>query len=126
MAREMFPGKANSLDALCKRLEVDNSQRELHGALLDAGLLAEVYLRMTRGQGMLVVDEAGQGSHSGPAQQQAIELSQLVLAVHCANADERAAHEAMLADLDKACAGQSLWRMIPEYASPATAEKVMA
>ena len=126
MAREMFPGKANSLDALCKRLEVDNSQRELHGALLDAALLAEVYLRMTRGQGMLVVDEAGQGSHSGPAQQQAIELSQLVLAVHCANADERAAHEAMLADLDKACAGQSLWRMIPEYASPATAEKVMA
>ena len=59
MAREMFPGKANSLDALCKRLEVDNSQRELHGALLDAGLLAEVYLRMTRGQGSLVIDDTG-------------------------------------------------------------------
>jgi DNA polymerase-3 subunit epsilon len=51
MAREMFPGKANSLDALCRRLEVDNSNRTLHGALLDAGLLAEVYIRMTRGQG---------------------------------------------------------------------------
>jgi DNA polymerase-3 subunit epsilon len=51
MAREMFPGKSNSLDALCKRLEVDNTNRALHGALLDAGLLAEVYIRLTRGQG---------------------------------------------------------------------------
>ena len=56
MAREMFPGKANSLDALCKRLEVDNTNRTLHGALLDAGLLAEVYIRMTRGQDSLVID----------------------------------------------------------------------
>ena len=54
---DMFPGKANSLDALCKRLEVDNSHRELHGALLDAGLLSEVYIRMTRGQGSLVGDD---------------------------------------------------------------------
>jgi DNA polymerase-3 subunit epsilon len=58
LAREMFPGKGNSLDALCKRLEVDNTHRNLHGALLDAGLLAEVYLRMTRGQGSLVIDAA--------------------------------------------------------------------
>ena len=57
MAREMFPGKSNSLDALCKRLEVDNASRSLHGALLDAGLLAEVYIRMTRGQDSLVIDE---------------------------------------------------------------------
>jgi DNA polymerase III epsilon subunit-like protein len=57
MAREMFPGKSNSLDALCKRLEVDNSKRTLHGALLDAGLLADVYVCMTRGQGTLVIDE---------------------------------------------------------------------
>ena len=55
MAREMYPGKSNSLDALCKRLEVDNSNRTLHGALLDAGLLAEVYICMTRGQGSLVI-----------------------------------------------------------------------
>uniref|UniRef100_UPI0035AF1B73 DNA polymerase III subunit epsilon n=1 Tax=Aquabacterium sp. TaxID=1872578 RepID=UPI0035AF1B73 len=55
MAREMFPGKSNSLDALCKRLEVDNSNRTLHGALLDAGLLAEVYINMTRGQDSLVI-----------------------------------------------------------------------
>ena len=53
----MFPGKSNSLDALCKRLEVDNAMRTLHGALLDAGLLAEVYIRMTRGQESLVIDD---------------------------------------------------------------------
>ena len=61
MAREMFPGKSNSLDALCKRLEVDNANRTLHGALLDAGLLAEVYIRMTRGQDSLVIDAARRG-----------------------------------------------------------------
>ena len=57
MAREAFPGKSNSLDSLCKRLEVDNTARSLHGALLDAGLLAEVYIRMTRGQESLVIDD---------------------------------------------------------------------
>ncbi|KPF50680.1 DNA polymerase III subunit epsilon [beta proteobacterium AAP121] len=109
MAREMFPGKANSLDALCKRLEVDNSQRELHGALLDAGLLAEVYLRMTRGQGSLVIDEGG-GS-SGPVRgDERVDLRALVLPVHRASEEERAAHQAMLADLDKACGGKTLWR----------------
>ena len=63
MAREMFPGKSNSLDALCKRLEVDNSSRTLHGALLDAGLLAEVYIRMTRGQDSLVIDSVEEQRH---------------------------------------------------------------
>ena len=58
MARDTFPGKSNSLDALCKRLEVNNANRSLHGALLDAGLLAEVYIRMTRGQESLVIDAA--------------------------------------------------------------------
>ena len=79
MAREMFPGKANSLDALCRRLEVDNSSRTLHGALLDAGLLAEVYIRLTRGQDSLVIDsgdaeDAGHahgGSHRSDAVQPA-------------------------------------------------------
>ena len=56
MARDQFPGKSNSLDALCKRLEVDNSNRTLHGALIDANLLAEVYIRLTRGQDSLVMD----------------------------------------------------------------------
>jgi hypothetical protein len=58
MAKEMFPGKRNSLDALCDRLEVDNSGRTLHGALLDAELLADVYINMTRGQEALLIDAA--------------------------------------------------------------------
>lgn len=127
MAREMFPGKANSLDALCKRLEVDNSQRELHGALLDAGLLAEVYLRMTRGQGSLVIDDTGSSGGSGTqALQDATDLRALVLPVRRASDEERAAHEAMLADLDKACGGKTLWRRHAESASPAAGEKVVA
>lgn len=123
MAREMFPGKANSLDALCKRLEVDNSQRELHGALLDAGLLAEVYLRMTRGQGSLVIDDTGR-SPSGPAVHDATDLRDLLLPVLHASAEERAAHDAMLADLDKACGGRTLWRQTTE-ASPLSANEKM-
>ncbi len=112
MAREMFPGKGNSLDALCKRLEVDNSQRELHGALLDAGLLAEVYLRMTRGQGTLVID-AGNGGQ-GRRQTAAIDLRQFDLPVLAPSAEERAAHEAVLADIDKTSGGKTLWRTLPE------------
>ncbi len=108
LAREMFPGKGNSLDALCKRLEVDNSQRELHGALLDAGLLAEVYLRMTRGQGSLVIDAAG--GAQGPQHSQAVDLRLFELPVVEPSADEQAAHEALLAELDKASGGKTLWR----------------
>lgn len=126
MAREMFPGKANSLDALCKRLEVDNSQRELHGALLDAGLLAEVYLRMTRGQGSLVIDDTGGSNGGGQTLQDATDLRLLVLPVHRASEEERAAHEAMLADLDKSCGGASLWRQLAVGEPPAPSEKVVA
>lgn len=108
MAREMFPGKGNSLDALCKRLEVDNSHRDLHGALLDAGLLAEVYLRMTRGQGTLVIDAGDSGG--GVLHVEAIDLSRFVLPVLRASEEEAAAHEAVLADIDKASGGKTLWR----------------
>ncbi len=110
MAREMFPGKANSLDALCRRLEVDNTSRTLHGALLDAGLLAEVYIRMTRGQGSLVID-----AHDGGAalqELQAIDFSAFQLTVLGPTDDERAAHEAVLADLDKASGGKTIWRQV--------------
>jgi DNA polymerase-3 subunit epsilon len=110
LAREMFPGKANSLDALCRRLEVDNSHRERHGALLDAGLLAEVYIRLTRGQGSLVI-EAGNAS-PGTAPGAAGDLRSLALPVVLPSAEEAAAHEALLADLDKACAGKTLWRRL--------------
>jgi DNA polymerase III subunit epsilon len=108
MAREMFPGKSNSLDALCKRLEVDNTGRSLHGALLDAGLLAEVYIRMTRGQESLVIDDLHGGSERGEVA--AIDLAAFALAVVEAGADEIAAHEAVLDAIDKASGGRTVWR----------------
>jgi DNA polymerase-3 subunit epsilon len=110
MARNQFPGKSNSLDALCKRLEVDNTSRTLHGALLDAGLLAEVYVRMTRGQDSLVI-EAGETA-GGTADVAAIDLSHFALAAVAVSADEQCAHETVLADLDKASGGRTLWRRL--------------
>ena len=114
MAREMYPGKANSLDALCRRLEVDNSKRTLHGALLDAELLAEVYIRLTRGQHSLVIDGPQEGSDSDATEQAdlAIDLSSFELPVLAADADEQAAHEALLSGLDKACGGKTIWRQM--------------
>lgn len=110
MAREMFPGKSNSLDALCKRLEVDNSHRSLHGALLDAGLLAEVYIRLTRGQESLVIEASEAGT--GTAELASVDFSSLALPVVEPDAAERAAHEALLAELDKASGGKTLWRAV--------------
>jgi len=109
MAREIYPGKSNSLDALCKRLEVDNAARTLHGALLDAGLLAEVYLRMTRGQNSLVI-EVQSGARDEQQRVEAIDLSQFELRVIAPSADERAAHDTALADVDQASRGRTLWR----------------
>jgi DNA polymerase III subunit epsilon len=109
MARELFPGKSNSLDALCKRLEVDNTNRTLHGALLDAGLLAEVYLRLTRGQDSLVIDAEEPGRQQVASQ--ITELSSIELPVITASADELAAHEAVLKELDKASGGKTVWRL---------------
>ena len=110
MARERFPGQRNSLDALCKRLGVDNSARDLHGGLIDSQLLAEVYLAMTSGQ--VALDLAFE---SAPEQQGA---AQVVLPavlsrrpkVLRANADEVAAHELRLDALDKSAGGVSIWR----------------
>jgi DNA polymerase III subunit epsilon len=111
MAREMFPGKSNSLDALCRRLEVDNSNRTLHGALLDAGLLAEVYIRLTRGQDSLVIDAGGVSSATGAAAAEPLaSLSAFTLHAVAVSDDERAAHDAVLADLDKASGGKTVWR----------------
>ena len=111
MAREMFPGKANSLDALCKRLEVDNSNRTLHGALIDANLLAEVYIRLTCGQDSLVMDMAddgggrGAGDLGGPA-----DLSVFALPVPAATESELTDHERVLGEIDKASGGKTIWR----------------
>ena len=113
LAREIFPGKSNSLDALCRRLEVDNTHRTLHGALLDAGLLAEVYIRMTRGQESLVIEAsasagAGASSHDGAA----VDLGIFDLLPVFVSAAESAAHEAVLKDLDKLSGGKTVWRAL--------------
>ena len=112
MARDTYPGKSNSLDALCKRLEVDNSNRTLHGALLDAGLLAEVYIRMTRGQETLAILDDDDTVASALAALHRIDLTAFTLPVLLATADEAAAHEVLLADLDKASGGKTLWRAL--------------
>ena len=110
MARSMFPGKANSLDALCKRLEVDNSNRSLHGALLDAGLLAEVYIRLTRGQNSLVID-AGDAA-ALQAAIAAVDFTLFDLPVIAADPAEIEAHAAVLKELDKASGGRTVWRRL--------------
>jgi len=109
MAKEMFPGKRNSLDALCDRLGVDNSGRTLHGALLDAELLADVYINLTRGQDALLID-AHSPQHGGPAVPQ-IDLSVFELPVLQANEQETAAHEDLLTQIDKASGGKTVWRV---------------
>lgn len=108
MARERYPGKANSLDALCRRLEVDNSQRTLHGALLDAGLLAEVYIRMTRGQDSLVIDEVE--ASTAEVALESVDLSAFTLPVIAADAAEVQAHAALIAELDQASGGKTVWK----------------
>lgn len=114
LARELFPGKSNSLDALCKRLEVDNSSRTLHGALLDAGLLAEVYIRMTRGQDSLVIDETEVAQAEVTIE--AIDFASLTLRVIEANEAEQQAHAAVLAELAKASGGKLVWALPAEAA----------
>jgi len=113
MARDMFPGKSNSLDALCRRLEVDNSNRTLHGALLDAGLLAEVYIRLTRGQDSLAMDVIGE-DRGGPGVAGAADLSVFTLPVLAASEAELTAHERVLGEIDKASGGKTLWRAAAE------------
>lgn len=112
MAKEMFPGKRNGLDALCDRLEVDNSGRTLHGALLDAELLADVYINMTRGQDALLMEVATTEVSDASADMVRVDLSSLELPVLRANEQEAGAHEAVLAELDKASKGKTLWRQL--------------
>jgi len=109
MAKQMYPGKRNSLDALCDRLGVDNSGRTLHGALLDAELLADVYINLTRGQEALMMDLGSETEGAGA--QDSIDLSSFKLPVLQANAQEHAAHAAHLIELDKASAGKTVWRL---------------
>lgn len=111
LAKELFPGKRNSLDALCGRLEVDNSGRTLHGALLDAELLADVYINMTRGQNALGIDVgAAEESASRDTELPLVDLTAFTLPVLACTAGELASHAKVLADLDKASKGKTVWR----------------
>ena len=108
LAREQFPGKRNSLDALCERFGVDNAQRTLHGALLDARLLADVYLAMTRGQESLTIDIAQPAMVvAGLAQDWAGRRVPLVVIMP--SAEEAAAHEAYLESLQRESRGRCRW-----------------
>ena len=108
MAKEMFPGKRNSLDSLCDRLEVDNSGRTLHGALLDAELLADVYINMTRGQDALLMEV--EGNDSATVSSERADLSRYQLPVIAASEQEISQHEDVLAQLDKSSSGKTVWR----------------
>ena len=108
MAKELYPGKRNSLDALCDRLGVDHSARTLHGALLDAELLADVYIHMTRGQDALLMEAPVE---SGPvAARTDIDVSQVLLPVLQPSEAERSAHEEVLAQIDKSSQNKTVWR----------------
>ncbi len=109
MAKEMFPGKRNSLDALCARLGVDNSGRSLHGALLDAELLADVYINLTRGQDALLIDAGSEPSLG--ASVVSMDLRAIELPVLHASEQEIAAHEEILGELDKASGNKTVWRL---------------
>lgn len=110
MAKEMFPGKRNSLDALCSRLDVDNSGRTLHGALLDAELLADVYINLTRGQDALLMDVGVE--EKSVTQLVQIDLHTIALPVLAANDLETAAHDDVLQQIDKSSSGKTLWRKL--------------
>jgi DNA polymerase-3 subunit epsilon len=113
LARQMHPGQRNSLDALCKRYSVDNSHRDYHGALLDARLLAEVYLAMTGGQAAFILSaEADSVRIRSRLEIPAPELADVKIAVIEASEEELAAHEHLLALLDKASDGKTVWRTL--------------
>jgi DNA polymerase-3 subunit epsilon len=110
-AKEMHPGKRNSLDALCDRYGISNAHRALHGALLDAELLAEVYLAMTRGQNSLTIDlGAADGEAGGLDGMPLAALAEIIVLV--ATAEELVQHDAALARLDKDVRGTCIWHTV--------------
>jgi DNA polymerase III subunit epsilon len=109
MAKSLHPGKRNSLDALCERYAVDNSARTLHGALLDARLLAEVYLALTRGQDSLLMDAL---ETSGPSATELAADEKLEVVVVRASEEELSLHAAQLEEIDRACKGACLWKKL--------------
>ncbi len=126
LARSMHPGQRNNLDALCKRYSIDNSRRELHGALLDAGILADVYLAMTGGQGALalVETESSGTAADGSRMIRALVRPSVPLVVICATDEELAAHATMLAVISKASGGRCLWAAAPAQVVPEASAQV--
>ena len=109
-ARELHPGRKNSLDALCERYFVNNANRTLHGALLDARLLAECYLAMTRGQESLMMELEAPAAAAAAAAGIILDVSRLI--VQRASPEELAAHEGYLDSLEKESKRPSLWRSL--------------
>lgn len=118
MAKEIFPGKRNSLDVLCDRFEVSNAHRTLHGALLDSELLAEVYLAMTRGQNTFAI---GMGSNESSAEEEASLPPLAPVIVLRAGAEDVALHQQVLADVDKSSKGNCVWLKLPSDPADAVA-----
>ena len=112
LARELHPGQRNSLDALCARYEVDNSSRTLHGALLDAEILADVYLSMTGGQVMLALEASSRALPMEAARRAVSRESRTGLPVVYANEQELASHGERLVAIDRASDGRCLWRTL--------------
>ena len=112
LARRLHPGQRNNLDALCKRYTVDNASREFHGALLDAQLLADVYLAMTGGQATLLLDQNQGATSAEQSTVRPIARENLPLAVLRASSEELAEHERHLAVIDKQSGGKTVWRTL--------------
>jgi DNA polymerase-3 subunit epsilon len=112
MARQKHPGQRNNLDALCQRYGVDNSQRDLHGALLDSEILADVYLMMTGGQTNLLLsdEDAAHDGEAGGASIRRLDAGRPALKIIRANESELAAHEERLNEVEKASEGNCVWR----------------
>ena len=110
LARRRYPGQRNSLDALCKRYEIDSTRRDLHGAMLDAGLLAQVYLAMTGGQVKLSLGGQGEaGQEAGRHPLRRLPTNRPPLRVVRATAEELQAHQQRLEAIDKASEGRCVW-----------------
>lgn len=114
LARRLHPGQRNSLDALCKRYDVDNSNRQLHGALLDARILAEVYLAMTGGQVAMALGSDSRSARDGAAGIRRVPSDRPSLKVLRASKQELAQHEARLSELDRASGGSCVWRRLED------------
>ena len=118
MARKMHPGQKNNLDALCRRYSIDNTRRELHGALLDAEILADVYLAMTGGQVALSLGSSGEGD-SGAHEERIRRLPEGRAALRVIRADdsENSAHRTRLEAIAKATGGSSVWERLESGAA---------